>query len=68
MLFIVHKSSSTKDCANSPTEREIQCYFFIGFYERGNAQNKITKVEIQISKELRVILLISYRNLGLNII
>ena len=68
MLLLYTNLLPQKIGANSPTEREIQCYFFIGFYERGNAQNKITKVEIQISKELRVILLISYRNLGLNII
>ena len=48
MLLLYTNLLSQKIGADSPTEREIQCYFFIGFYERGNAQKEITKLEIRI--------------------
>ncbi len=50
MLLLYTNLLSQKIGADSPTEREIQCYFFIGFYERANAQNEIMKVELRITK------------------
>ena len=50
MLLLYTNLLPQKIGAHSPTEREIQCFFFIGFYVRGNAQKEITKVELRSRK------------------